>query len=283
MQTKTKKQLTLLLAALTLAAPQFGALSPSLQNTPLGVQTAQAQNRRGRDSSNKYKRETVRGTVAGDLRGDRFLIRINDKYYTVVARNGESDNIRKGREVEATGYWKDGAFYADSVQVIRNNNNGNNNWNERRLQGQVVRNKENRRYSLRVDDGRTIDFESNDDNSGRVSVGDTVIIEGRWDRNDRDNRHDDVFKADKVRVVSNSGDRNERTIRGVVLSDNDNRRFTIRTSDRRDITVVNDERNPRRLSRGDTVEVEGRWDRNQRGNSRDDVFRASSVRILRNR
>jgi hypothetical protein len=50
MKTKNKKQLTLLMAALTMAAPQIGALMPSLQNTPLGVQTAEAQNyRRGTD------------------------------------------------------------------------------------------------------------------------------------------------------------------------------------------------------------------------------------------
>jgi uncharacterized protein YdeI (BOF family) len=370
MKTTNKKQLTLLLAALTMAAPQIGALSPSLQNTPLGAATAEAQTyRRGQDyrdsdlnrmawitqrgkvtsnprddylemrtddgqnlrvvtranvslkkikrndrvevygkrdggiliaysvkeisgSSNNSNSKTVRGTVASDLRGDRFSIRIYNKDYIVVARNGEPNSVRKGREVEVTGRWEGQVFYADRVRVLNNNDNTNNNTNsnERFLYGIVTSDNDNRRFSLRLNDGRTVNVISDERTPARLSRGDTVAVEGKWSSSGRWN-NDNVFRASRLRVVrnndysnnnNNSSNRNERTLQGIVQSDNDMRRFTIRTNDRRDVTVVSDERNPRRLSRGDTVVVEGRWDWNQIGNKRDNVFRATSVRIIRN-
>ena len=363
MKITTKKQLTVLLAALTMAAPQIGANFTNLQNTPLGVQTAEAQNngrgsyKRGRDyrdddlnrlswttqrgvvtstpgedylemrtddgqnfrvvtrnnvslnnivrndrievygkrdggiligykvselrgSSNNNSRETIRGTAASDFKGNYFLIRINNNTYNVIVRDGEPNNFRSGRAVEATGYWKDGAFHADSVRM--NGNNNDNNWNERKLQGTVLSDNGNRRFSMRLDNGRNVDVIYDERNPRRLSRGDKVEVEGRWDRNSQSNSRDDVFRANSVRILNNDSNTNERTLRGVIVTDNDNRRFVLRTYDRRDITVVSDERNPRRLSRGDTVEVEGRWDRNERGNARDNVFRANSVRIVSN-
>jgi uncharacterized protein YdeI (BOF family) len=336
MKIQTKKQLTVLLAALTMAAPQIGSLVPVLQNTPLGAQTAEAQKyRRGRDyrdddlnrmnwitrrgqvtnnpsedylemraedgqnfrvvarnnvslrnidrndrievygkrdnqiiiaykvtklrdSSNTNNRETVRGTIASDLRGDRFLIRINNNYYTVIERNGERNNIRKGREVEATGYWKDGVFYADRVRVTGYDNNNDNDYNERSLQGRVVSDNDNRRFSLRLDNGRMVNVVSDERTPPRLSRGDYVAVEGRWDRNRRGNARDNVFRADRVRILSNNGNNSNETrvdFRGEIIRATQNGRswdYVVR-SNRRDYLVRFDEK----FRIGDRVRVVG--------------------------
>ncbi len=364
MKITTKKQLTVLLAALTMAAPQIGANFPTLQNTPLGAQTAEAQNyRRGSDyrdtdlnrmgwitlsgkvtsnprddyfemradngqdfrvvtranvslrnikrddrievygkrdgailiaysvkesgnsnsgnANDKYDSKYIRGTVTSNYQGDRFLIRINNKTYTVIAPNGEATSARAGREVEADGEWKNNVFHADRVRVLKESSNDNWNNNERSLQGTVTSDNDNRRFGLRLNDGRTVNIISDERTPVRLSRGDMVAVEGKWSNSGRWNNNN-VFNASSVRIIRNNNSNNsERFLKGTVTSDNDNRRFSLRLDDGRTVNVVSDERTPVRLSRGDTVAVQGKWSNSGRWDN-NNVFNASDVRVIRN-
>jgi translation initiation factor IF-1 len=289
MKTKNKKQLTLLLAALTLAAPQIGALSPSLQNTPLGLATTEAQTyRRGRDyrdsDLNRLAWITQRGVVTSNPTEDYLEMRAeNGQTFRIVTRNNVSlRNIKRNDYIQVYGKRDGQILIAYNVKEIGGSSN-NRNWNnnERTLQGVVTSLSESNRFSLRLNDGRNVNVISDDRTPTFFSRGDTLVVTGRWNNSGRWNENS-LFRADNVRVVGNSNsNNNERTLQGTVLSDNDIRRFTMRTNDRREVTVVSNERTSRRLSRGDVVVVEGRWDWNQLGTRHDNVFRATSVRIIR--
>ena len=93
----------------------------------------------------------------------------------------------------------------------------------------------------------------------------------------RDNRNDDNFYN------------STRTLEGVVVNDLAGRNFVLRLDNGRTIRVRLDEREPRRLSQGDRVRVQGSFDQTNRDN-RDNtryndrlVFRATEVRVIRDR
>jgi translation initiation factor IF-1 len=207
----------------------------------------------------------------------------NGQTFRIVTRNNVSlRNIKRNDRIEVYGKRDGQILIAYSVKEISGSSN-NRNWNnnERTLQGVVTSLSDSNRFSLRLNDGRNVNVVSDERIPTRFSRGDTLVVTGRWNNSGRWNNNS-LFRADSVRVVgNNNSNNNERTLQGTVLSDNDIRRFTMRTNDRREVTVVNSERTPRRRSRGDIVVVEGRWDWNQLGTRHDNVFRATSVRIIR--
>lgn len=190
-----------------------------------------------RGSTSNEQRVTLRGTIAGDLTRDRFLMHYNNNYYNVVLLGNIPNNIRKGRDVEVTGYWKGGAIYADRVQVGGDSGNTGN-WNERTLRGTVLSDYTNRRFSIRSNDGRNITIVSDERTPARLSRGDTVEVSGRWDRNQRGNNRDNVFRADTVRILNNTNWNNNSTrvdFQGVIIratQNNKNWDYVVRSNGR---------------------------------------------------
>jgi len=136
-------------------------------------------------------------------------------------------------------------------------------------------------FDVRADNGRTyhVVFHRNANEPRRLSRNDRVEVSGSQDR--------DVLIADDVRILDNRGgnnrnDRNDtRTLTGVVTKDFSGDNFEMRADNignGRTIRVDARGDEPRRLSRGDTVTVTGRFSNNDR-----DRFVAESVRILDNR
>ena len=129
------------------------------------------------------------------------------------------------------------------------------------------------------DDGNDDDNDSNDRNDDNDN--DDNRDWDNHDRNDRDyndrDRNDDNFYN------------STRSLEGVVVNDLRGRDFVLRLKNGRSVRVQLNEREPQRLSQGDRVQVQGSFDqtnRDNRNNTRYNenlVFRATNVRIIRDR
>jgi translation initiation factor IF-1 len=147
------------------------------------------------------------------------------------------------------------------------------------LSGVVTSDLPGDQFDFRADNGRTyrVVFPRRENEPRRISRGDRVSVEGNLDR--------DILVARDVRILDNRGDGGGRsgqydrnfTTTGVVTSDLPGDQFDVRADNGRIYRVVfhRNESEPRRVSRGDRVSIEGHLDR--------DILIAHDVRILDNR
>ena len=129
--------------------------------------------------------------------------------------------------------------------------------NERReyqtLEGVVTVDQENnRRFTLRLNNGRRIQVRTAQSEPVRLSTGDRVRVRGFFRRNQAN-----VFRAESVRIITNRNTGNTRTFRGTVVDIETNQRFDIDVNGRI-YNVIASTRLPRRLNEGDEVRVYGR-------------------------
>jgi len=181
----------------------------------------------------------------------------------------------------------------------RNQNNGD--WNRDQAQrvthtGVVISAFAGNGFTLRTDSGRTLRVQANNTVPRNLSNGDRVSVYGYASNNG-------MFIGESVRVLSSAGrdgrdgwwnrdrdDRDEygeddwyrrdvnteRTVSGVVTRDLGGNAFELRTDDGRLVTVRARNGEPARLTRGDRVVVQGRFNTNR------NEFVSDSVRITRN-
>lgn len=151
----------------------------------------------------------------------------------------------------------------------RDKDNDKRDSDDRTLDGVVTRDYAGHTFEMRTDAGRSVTVRVDGTEPGRLSRGDTVRVQGETRRG--------IFVATSVTMVNNRGgnNANDRTLNGVVTRDYAGRTFEMRTDAGRSVTVRVDGTEPGRLSRGDTVRVEGK--------DRNGVFVATRVRVVNNR
>ncbi len=121
-----------------------------------------------------------------------------------------------------------------------------------------------------------------------IVAGSTPAMADRddWKNRDKDHRGRENYKRDNN--SSNKSYRETRTYEGIVTNDQPGREFVLRLDNGQIVQVRSEEREPRRLSNGDRVRVQGyflRTGEQNRSNTRYNdrvVFRATDVQITRN-
>lgn len=197
----------------------------------------------------------LRANVVNDLSGNRFTIRQGNAIRTVVAERGEPFGLRVGSEVDMTGQWRNDIFYASSVRLL--DSGWDDNWRDgqvRRIRGTVTSDLSSSRFTLRTDDRLDVTVSTAGSSIRRISRGDVVEVQGRWDRNSN------IFRGTRATVLRDNDDdfnngrradfegqitRASRTSNGWL--------YTVRTRGGRHVTV----RYNRQFRTGDRVEVEG--------------------------
>lgn len=280
MQT-TARRAAALLAALTLAPPLMGIMLPDVTTSSWGISTAQAQPRMGdpdwdrnRDSrrANHYRDSdlarlswiTVRGEVTSNPQRDYFEFRSDSgDRYRVLARSDVSlRGIDNNDRIEVYGKRDGNILIAYRVREVNDGDNDN------RFRATVLDNLSGNRFTIRHRNRiRTVIAERGEPYGLRS--GSEVELEGYW--------RGDIFYARSIRLRDNGGwdddwqDGQNRRVRGTALTDLNNSRFMLRVDRGRTITVSTKGSSIRNISRGDEVEVWGRWDRG------DNEFKATSA------
>ncbi len=284
MRMTTKKAATML-AAIAIAPSVLGLLPTTTQSTPLGITSAQAQPRWGtpdweRNRNSRRARDyrdtdlsrlswiTVRGTVTTTPNGDYFEFRAdNGTNYRILARTEVSlRNIKRSDRVEIYGKRDGNIIVGYKVTELGGSNSGVVN-----LRATVVTNVAGNRFTIRYNNSNRIVVAERGEPNG-LRAGSEVDMTGTWRNN--------IFHASSVRLRSGGWgggwqDGQIRRIRGKATSDLNNNRFTLRTADNVNVIVTTSGSSIRRISRGDDVEVQGRWDRNN------NVFRGTSATVIR--
>ncbi len=284
----TARRTAALLTALTLAPPLMGVMVPNTTVSSWGTSIAQAQPRWGDPdwAKNRESRRaghyrdtdlarlswiTVRGEVTKDPEGDYFEFRSDrGELYRVLARTEVSlRHIDEDDRVEVYGKRDGDILVAYRVQELDKNDDDDNDDNN--FRATVIENLSGNRFNIRYRNRtRTVIAERGEPYGLRV--GSEVDLEGRW-RNDN-------FYASKVTLRGGGWDDNwqdgqNRRVRGTATSSlNSSKRFTLSVDRGRTVTVSARDASVRRISRGDKVEVQGRWDR------RDNEFKATSVNVI---
>jgi len=287
MRMTTKKAATML-AAIAIAPSVLGLLPTSTQSTPLGISSAQAQPRWGtpdweRNRESRRARDyrdsdlarlswaTVEGTVNSNPANDYFEFRAsNGQQYRVLARSNVSlRGINRNDRVRVYGKRDGNILIAYSVTEL----GGSNNSGVINLRARVVDNVSGNRFTIRHNNAiRTVVAERGEPNGLRA--GREVDMTGRWRNN--------VFYASSVRLRDDNWgggggwqDGQTRSIRGIALSGLNNRRFTFRINNGQTINISTRGSQNFSFSRGDELELIGRWDRSS------NQFEVSSGRVIR--
>lgn len=282
----TTKKAAALLAAIAIAPTVMGLLPTSTQSTPLGISSAQAQPRwgtpdweRNRESrrANHYRDSdlarlswaTIEGTVNSNPANDYFEFRaINGQQYRVLARSNVSlRGINRNDRVRVYGKRDGNILIAYSVTKL----SGSNNSGVINLRARVVSNIAGNRFTIRHNNANRIVVAKRGEPNG-LRAGSEVDMTGTWRNN--------IFHATSVRLRDNDWgggwqDGQTRRIRGRAMSDLNNSRFSLRMDNNMNVIITTSGSSIRRISRGDYVEVVGRWDRNN------NVFRGDSATVLR--
>lgn len=281
----TTKKAAAMLAAIAIAPTVMGLLPIATQNSPVGINIAQAQPRFGTPEWDKNRESrrardyrdndlsrlswaTIRGTVTSNPSNDLFEFRAeNGSNFRVLARSNVSlRDIRRNDRVQVYGKRDGNILIAYSV-TKQDNDSGN----VENVRARVVDNLSGNRFTIRHNNSnRTVVAERGKPNGLRA--GREVELTGRWRNN--------IFYASNVRLRDdnwggNWQDGQTRTIRGVATSSLSNRRFTLRMSNNQTINVSTRGSNVFSFSRGDELELTGRWD------SRNNIFELSNGRVIR--
>ena len=196
----------------------------------------------------------ITGRVARDYSGRDFELRADNGRSVTVRARREPIRLSRGDRVEVRGAMSNGVFQADTVRILRDNNNGNDGGNGSRVNfTATVRSGSNNNFTVRADNGRDYTV-----TNGNVSVGygDRVKVVGFLNRG--------VVRAESVRVL----DRNNGNNGNNGNNQGDFIRFDGRVREVRGGTlIVRDEGkdqdrlvitgNARAFNTGDRVRVEG--------------------------
>lgn len=285
MRMTTKKAATLL-AAIAIAPSVMGLLPTSTQNTPLGISSAQAQprwgtpewertrnTRRGRDYRDsdlaRLSWATVNGVVTSNPDSDFFEFRSDsgDRYRVLARSNVSLRGINRNDKVRVYGKRDGNILIAYSVTDL----GGGSNSGVVNLRATVTNNQSGNRFTIRYNNSNRIVVAERGEPNG-LRAGSEVDMTGRWRSN--------IFYASSVRLRDTGWgggwqDGQTRRIRGRATSDLNNSRFTVRMDNNVNVIVTTSGSSIRRISRGDYVEVQGRWDRNN------NVFRGDSATVIR--
>jgi uncharacterized protein YdeI (BOF family) len=263
-------------------APLFGA-SQSAQAQPPGQAPAWGYRNRNNTQSN-----VITGVVTSNS-GSGFVMRTDTGRTLRVQTNYEPRNLTTGDRVTVSGRFSGGTYIADSVRVIRDrddNWNGRDNdwndrgtiWNGRNVEGRrvtaigvVTRDlRSENAFDMRTDSGLPVRVRTRANEPRRLSVGDRVEVTGVAESG--------RLRADSVRLLNdrNPNDGDDRTLTGVVTRDLRGDTFEVRTAAGRTVIVRARETEPVRLTRGDRVFLQGRYNAN-RGE-----FVADRIRITEN-
>lgn len=281
----TTKKAAALLAAITIAPSVLGLFPTSTHSTPLGVSSAQAQPRWGtpeweRNRESRRARDyrdsdlsrlswiTVRGTVTSNPSNDLFEFRSDsgDRYRVLARSNVSLRGIDRNDRVQVYGKRDGNILIAYNVSNL----GGGSNSGVVNLRATVTSNQPGNRFTIRYNNVNRVVVAERGEPSG-LRVGSEVDMTGRWRNN--------VFHASSVRLRDGGWgggwqDGQTRRIRGRATSDLNNSRFTLRMDNNVNVIVTTSGSSIRRISRGDYVEVVGRWDRNN------NVFRGTSATVL---
>ncbi len=287
MRMTTKKAATLL-AAIAIAPSVMGLLPTSTQSTPLGISSAQAQprwgtpeweknreSRRGRDYRDsdlaRLSWATVNGVVTNNPNNDFFEFRSDsgDRYRVLARSNVSLRGIKRNDRVRVYGKRDGNILIAYSVTDL----GGSNNSGVVNLRARVVSNIAGNRFTIRYNNSNRIVVAERGEPNG-LRAGSEVDMTGRWRNN--------VFHATSVRLRDGNWgggggwqDGQTRRIRGRAMSDLNNSRFSMRLDNNVNVIVTTSGSSIRNISRGDYIEVQGRYDRNN------NVFRGDSATQLR--
>lgn len=277
----TTKKAAAMLAAIAISPSVLGLLPTTSQNTAPGISSAQAQPRRGtpewdrnresrrardyRDSDlSRLSWATVVGQVTSNPANDYFEFRSeNGDRYRVLARSNVSlRGISRNDRVRVYGKRDGNIIIAYSIAEL-----GGSNSSVVNLRATVTSNQSGNRFTIRYNNVNRMVVAQRGEPRG-LRVGSEVDMTGTWRNN--------VFYASSVRLRDSGWqDGQTRRIRGRATSDLNNSRFTLRMDNNVNVIVTTSGSSIRRISRGDYVEVTGRWDRNN------NVFRGSSATVLR--
>ena len=227
--------------------------------------------RRNGNSNNTQGNQSITGVVTSDRIGsDRFAVRLDDgRTVEVVTRNAEPIRLTSGDRVTLRGHFDRNLFIANRVRIT-DNEDGNTSSGRININGVVTRDLRGNSFELRSDNGQTYRVRASNE-PDNLSVGDRVQVRG--------DLTDGVVRASSVRILDqNNDDYNDnngatRTINGVVTRDLSGRRFEIRASNGRTYMVTTNRAEPVRLTVGDRVQVQGRFNNDRT------TFLAVSVRI----
>ncbi|RYX85875.1 hypothetical protein EON83_03725 [bacterium] len=198
--------------------------------------------------------EVVRGIVSRvynsrefDVRADGRIVRVKSDSYA---------NLRNGDFVTARGDLRGGTFYAEFVNRQDDNVRGNQGRETQiSFRGEIIDFDGARGFRVRADNGRIYLVRTNIDLSRRVSRGDRVAVQGRFDGSFvRANNNDIQFERNGNGNGNGNNYNNGRSLRGVVNDVRGNREFDLRV-DGRIVRVQSD--SYLNLRRGDIVEVRG--------------------------
>lgn len=246
-------------------------------------------------SDNTSGNVSINGVVTRDLSGNRFEIRAdNGQTIRVNASNGEPNSLSIGDRVLVRGTLTDGVLRADRVRVLDQSNNDNNDYDSdgsygdhnnggynnggynngsgnngnynnggynngatRTINGVVTRDLSGRRFEIRADNGRRYVVNSSRPEPVRLTVGDRVQLQGRFDDRDRT-----AFFADNVRITrdddrDNTGQGSQVNFKGTVVSIQGNTRLIVRGDNNRTYTVDTNSGLDSRISTGDRVQISG--------------------------
>ncbi len=201
-----------------------------------------------RDDDNRDNRNvTVFGTVVRDVRGsDRFEVLLdNGRTVQVISRDRDSRRISRGDRVELRGDFENNLFIADRVRIVDNDDSDLG--RQTTLRGRVVRDLSGREFEIILDNGDRVRVRSLRSEPIRLSEGDRVTVQGRFENN--------VFIARDVDVVRND-DRRRVDFPGVVVSRVGSSRLLVRGDNGRIYTVTADF-SLSRFDRDDRVRVIG--------------------------
>lgn len=283
---KTIGRTAALLAALTLAPPLWNIVTPHLQDSSWGTSVANAQPRmgdpdwsRGRNSrrANHYRDSdltrlswiTVRGEITDDPERDYFEFRSDsgDRYRVLARPDVSLRGLDEDDRVEVYGKRDGDILIAYRVRELNDDDDDDDNG----FRTTVVDNLPGNRFTIRHRYTTRIVVAERGEPNG-LRAGSEVELEGRWRGN--------TFYASSVRLRNGGWDNDwqdgqNRRIRGIATSDLDDREFTLRVERNRTIKVSTKGSQPFKFSRGDELELWGKWDRS------DNVFKVSSGRVVR--
>ncbi|HVF10067.1 MAG TPA: hypothetical protein VNA16_04650, partial [Abditibacteriaceae bacterium] len=233
------------------------ALAPVL-STP---QTAQAAPRAARQ-------QTVRGTVAVNLAGNKhFTVRLDDRRTVeVVTHEAEPARLSRGDRVEMTGHYDRNLFIARTVRMLqqaktgrisgRNRGNPNHPWVD--FTGTVLSVQSAYQLQVRANNGVKYEVRSHDKLSSTITSGDTVHIAGR--------AFQGIARPDHVTLVrNNNAPRGPGSVQGnqwvdftgTVLSVESPYRLRVRANNGANYQVNPRDKLSPAITRGDTVRIAG--------------------------
>jgi translation initiation factor IF-1 len=205
----------------------------------------------GRDGNYReaIRSNTVRGIVSRvydsrefDVRADGDIVRVKSDAYA---------NLRPGDYVVVRGELRGGTFYAERVNRQDDNVRGNQGREGFiNFRGEVVEVESRNSLRVRADNGRVYSVRINGILNNRISRGDLVSVQGRFDGSfvRASNNDVDLLRND------NTYNGNNRVVSGVVNSVRGNREFDLRVNNQI-VRVQSD--SYLNLRRGDLVSVRG--------------------------